>query len=232
VTTGPGDFFFIDPPSALSSPGRAEVSGAVRIAAAPAFCPHGSCALVLGAPSCASALTTKTLVGLATKAPVAASSGCQVAALPLRKPTNQKRPRHYSQQYRVVTINVDGCGSLTYKDTPAHRMKKLVQKLLPLEPDAICFQEVTDVLFESLRSLLSSWCTFRKEKSRGEYYLATFSKEKASSGHMTCKPVSFYGCTEQGRHMLVVRHGALTLINVHAESNYSSRTPLGLIEPS
>ena len=28
--------------------------------------------------------------------------------------------------------------------------------------------------------------------------------------------------------MLVVRHGALTLINVHAESNYSSRTPLGI----
>ena len=163
---GPDNSLFIPPP-AVPSPLRADVSGAACSVAVPAPSPRRASDLEPGSLVLTSAMTTETYIDNATKAHVDAPSGSVAAAPPLRKPDIQNRPGPHSEQYRVVTINVDGCGSKPYKEIPATRMKKLVQKLLPLEPDAICVQEVTDELFEALRVLLPSWCTFRKKTHRG-----------------------------------------------------------------
>ena len=72
----------------------------------------------------------------------------------------------------------------------------MVQIILPLDPDAILFQEVTDELFEALRGELPAWGTFRKESGREDYYVVTFTKEKARKGCIEGKSVSFQGYTE------------------------------------
>ena len=165
----------------------------------------GAACVAPGAPVCSATSASASEPG----ASFSTSSQAFVKEVPDNKRTS----------FRVATINVDGCGALPYRNTtPASRMKQLVQIILPLNPDAILFQEVTDELFEELRKQLPAWGTFRKESGREHYYVVTFTKEKARKGCIEGKCVSFQGYTEQGRHMLVVRYGPLTLMNVHAES--------------
>ena len=190
---------------------------------APAATSFVSSAAVEGVPSIKRRLTSKTSLASARSTALAATVAATVAKKPrcddsaaaLKTTSAGADPN----RLRVATINVDGCGALSYKGTPpSTRMKKLVEKILPLQVDAICFQEVTDELFEALRAQLPSWGTFRKKSGRGHYYVATFTKKKAGQGDITCKCISFEGISTQGRHVLVVRYGPLLLMNIHAES--------------
>ena len=209
-----------------TAPGHASVtSGAACVApGAPVCSATSASASEPGASFSTSRQVENAALDDATGPSADPSSRCGSAtASPSSQAFFKEVPDNKSTSFRVATINVDGCGALPYRNTtPASRMKQLVQIILPLDPDAILFQEVTDELFEALRGLLPAWGTFRKESGRELYYVVTFTKEKARKGCIEGKSVSFQGYTEQGRHMLVVRYGQLTLMNVHAESGGSS----------
>ena len=114
----------------------------------------------------------------------------------------------------IVTVNVDGLGE--YRIQSSRRIASIVEKVLLLAPDIKLLQEVTVNMYEALHTILSGWHLYRWREAEA-YFLVTAVKAPASDRDATTV-ADFKSNTRQARHLLIVRRGLWTFVNVHAES--------------
>ncbi len=117
---------------------------------------------------------------------------------------------------RLASLNVDGLNE--YASSPASRMERILGQLLPLELDALLFQEVTEEMHAVVRRRLPGWRVYHKRVVDADYFNVTACR--SSPGDVTRDRTTTYEYpgSEQGRHLIIVRRAGWTLVNVHAES--------------
>ena len=110
----------------------------------------------------------------AEAAPIASPPRTKRRSFPATSPapTSQVEPpdRDIAKHLRIASVNVDGCCGSSYMDVAPRRMDLILDAVLALDLDAICFQEVTDemnaVIHQRLR-VKKGWKVYRKKKSPG-----------------------------------------------------------------
>ena len=117
----------------------------------------------------------------------------------------------------VVTVNVDGFGD--YEKPAATRLEAILDTVLAVAPDVLLLQEIVPEMYEVARRRLPEpdWLLFRKRRHTEDYFNVTAVRRAPTSslGRMTSYPFS---ASSNGRHLLIARRGAWTVVNAHAES--------------
>ena len=119
----------------------------------------------------------------------------------------------------IVTVNVDGLGE--YRVHGARRTVAIIDAIVLLAPDVILLQEVTVDMYEAVKTTLSGWHLYRWREAE-HYFLVTAVKAPAGDRDATTV-ADFRSDTRQARHLLIVRRGLWTFVNVHAESGSGAR---------
>ena len=122
---------------------------------------------------------------------------------------------------RIASLNVDGCGT-QYKCSDTMRMNLMLEKLASVNLDVICFQEVTAEMYAAIRKRLSEWHVYRKRNTSESYFLATAVRMPPGGAEDKCMSKDLPD-SDNGRHLLIVRRGHWTIVNVHAESGTRRR---------
>ena len=104
----------------------------------------------------------------------------------------------------------------------ATRMEDILTKLLADEkPDVLCFQEITDEMYEVLRKRTSAegdmreWSLHKRRCTETDYYVVIATKYVKQGGERTTSRLLE---SNQGRHALTLTRQGMHIITVHAES--------------
>ncbi len=117
-------------------------------------------------------------------------------------------------ELRIVSVNVDGLGD--YGMSPVQRMGAILDKVLAVSPDMVLLQEVVAPMYAVVRERCAGWQVHRKHEQLEEYFLVTAVKS-AVGANDKCTSFAFPS-SRNGRHLLTVRRGCWSVVNVHAES--------------
>ena len=122
-----------------------------------------------------------------------------------------------ASQISLVTVNVAGLNQDDYRRSAALRITTILERVLRVKPHVISSQEVTASMLKSARLLLEheGWRLYHDGDYEQEYFNAT-----AIIGglEVDVESESFGSNTNQRRHLLKLKSGPWSFINVHAES--------------
>jgi len=103
------------------------------------------------------------------------------------------------------------------------RLESLLATILEVDPDVVCFQEVTPYILELLKNNLVSYENMYPKELSGNYGCVTFSKLPFTK----CFTLDFNGITRMGRELLVTflnegKDKNICIGNTHFESEFSA----------
>lgn len=117
-------------------------------------------------------------------------------------------------EINIITVNVDGLG--VYEASAATRMDAILSTVLSTKPDMLLLQEVVAEMYQVVQRHFPS-CAFRRGRLTEDYFNVTVLCSTRFNTRSRISSYAFPG-SSNGRHMLTVRCGGWTVVNVHAES--------------